>query len=361
MSQSWKMNLRRSRSYKKAIASASLLLVSALFLFSPAAGDENFDILEELNRLSQTIKAKKFRSSLDTIQVSMEELGRLYIDQMKSLFPSTPKGWSLVEDEWSWNNGLDVKRTYEKSRREQVKIFFNEYSSTKDIPTVKWMMEYIDDAAPLIEKHEVDGFQGLLDYKSFGDSRRGRLSFILGGETALLSLEADGVEKEILTGTFGDRFPLREIDSLLYFYGQPDLGEDPDFIVQRMRTDFAAKKYGNLLGMLSQFSRRVLDRRYRYVEEVLPDGTENWRFDFGTDDSSLDGGLKIDKFYNGKKGGEIRISLTEQVKPAVIEEINGKLEGSLQPDQGEHVIDLQDRRLLSRERADSVRILAVLG
>jgi hypothetical protein len=192
---------------------AFLLLFASVIAAGPGPG-----VAEDLdpNALFDSAKAsygqKQYGKAMADLRLLMGEVARRRGEDLKSRLPAAPAGWTAGEAESEvlafFSSGIVVRRAYTKEGSNVRLELVADSPIAASFASVFAMAQMT--GQPIVK---VKGRQAILEYDA--QNRHGSVKLVLASNTALLSLEGDGVSKQDLVDGFGNALDLDGLEKAL--------------------------------------------------------------------------------------------------------------------------------------------------
>ena len=198
---------------RPARVAAFLLLFASVIAAGPGRG-----VAEDLdpNALFDSAKAsygqKKYGKAMGDLRLLMGEVARRRGDDLKTRLPDAPAGWTAGEAESEvlafFSSGIVVRRAYTKEGSNVRLELVADSPIAASFASVFAMAQMT--GQPIVK---VKGRQAILEHDA--QNRNGSVKLVLASNTALLSLEGDGVSKQDLVDGFGNALDLDGLERAL--------------------------------------------------------------------------------------------------------------------------------------------------
>ena len=293
--------------------------------------------------------AAAYRASLD----ARDQIGKLWLTEIKSAFPKAPQGWTADAPDDSWSQGCDagwlVERRYRKGDATVVVLSIDLCANPADKPSegnVVWLTQGLagTSGAPTQSKVAVAGRPALLDYDA--KRRVGTLGFFLVPEIPL-AIHGEGVARADLEETFGQAL---DLDALTKSIARGAPEGDATALVEALTAALAAPPPGPAFDACRALGPKLVALANDALKGILPPAPAAWR---AGDEASkgVYGPLGVSRAYSkGAGDGEasVRMTLEWMESPNV----NGLLDATKEPRAGQEIVALGGKRaVLERGRA----------
>jgi hypothetical protein len=194
----------------RSIRSLALVLAGAFVAgASTSSTAEDLDLGKTLDAVKVAIAEKHYGRASTDLQAVLAEVARLRADNLKTVFPAAPAGWTAEEATATdavvlaaMGGGVTVRREYRKDDGPSVSIEM--FVGGPWIASLSAMLSNPMFAGAGVKIVTVKGRRGMLEFNA--ENKRGTLQILLNGSTAVVKFEGSDVSRDDLEKAFAGAF-----------------------------------------------------------------------------------------------------------------------------------------------------------